>query len=220
MEVKKAVAARQSIRAFKSDPIPQNVLEEIMEQALRSPSWGNTQPWKFTVVGGQALNKIREEYVRRVSTGVAAGPDFSPPESFNEPQSVRYKGLGRDLFVALGIARDDKEKRLGHYMNMYNFFGAPNIIYLHLEKGFHPYALMDGGIFLQTVALLAVEQGLGTCFLAVSVSYPDVVRQVAGLGEDQTLIMGLAIGYPVVDHPVNLFKSTRGKTEEFISWVE
>ena len=220
MEVKNAVAVRQSVRAFKSDPIPTQVLEAIMEQALRSPSWGNTQPWKLTVVGGQALNKIREEYVRRISAGTASNPDFSPPETFNEPQTTRYKGLGRDLFQALGIARDDKEKRMAHYLNMYNFFGAPNVIYLHLEKGFHPYALMDGGILLQTIALLAVEQGLGTCFLAVSVSYADVVRQFTGLAADQTLIMGLAIGYPIADHPVNLFKSSRGKAEEFISWVD
>jgi nitroreductase len=220
MEVKKAVAARQSIRAFKSDPISKKALEEIMEQALRSPSWGNTQPWKLTVVGGQTLNKIREEYVRKLSAGIASNPDFSPPATFNEPQTHRYKGLGRDLFQALGIARDDKEKRMGHVLNMFNFFEAPTVIYLHLEKGFHPYALMDGGILLQTIALLAVEQGLGTCFLAVSVSYPDVVRQYTGMAAEQTLIMGMAIGYPIADHPANLFRSSRGKAEEFISWVD
>jgi nitroreductase len=220
MEVKKAVAARQSSRAFKSDPIPLKVLEEIVEQALRSPSWGNTQPWKLTIVGGQALNKIREEYVRRISAGHASNPDFAPPTTFNESQTERYKGLGKGLFQALGIARDDKDKRMGHVLNMFNFFGAPNIIYLHFEKNFHPYALMDGGILLQTIALLAVEQGLGTCFLAVSVSYPDVVRQYTGMSTDQILVMGMAIGYPIADHPVNLFRSSRGKGEELISWVD
>jgi nitroreductase len=220
MTVKEAVAARQSIRAYKTDPIPRKILEEIVEQALRAPSWGNTQPWGLTIVGGQALKKIREEYVSRTKAGVPHNPDFPPPTTFNEKQTERYKGLGKGLFLAQGIARDDREKRTAYVLDMFDFFGAPNILYLHLEKGFHPYALMDGGVLLQTIALLAVQQGLGTCFLAVSVSYPDVVRQVTGMGVEQTLVMGMAIGYPVADHPANLFRSPRGKTEEFISWVD
>lgn len=220
MTVKEAVAARRSIRAFRSDPIPRKILEEIVEQALRAPSWGNTQPWKLTIVGGQALEKIKEEYVRRTTAGVAHNPDFPPQTTFNEMQTVRYKGLGKGLFQAMGIARDDTEKRTAYVLDMFKFFGAPQVIYLHFEKGFHPYALMDGGVLLQTIALLAVQQGLGTCFLAVSVSYPDVVRQFTGITADQTLVMGMAIGYPTADHQVNLFRSTRGKAEEFISWVD
>jgi nitroreductase len=220
MDVKEAVAARQSIRAFRPDPIPRKVLEEITGEALRAPSWGNTQPWKLTIVGGQILDKIREEYVRRTTAGIAANPEFPPQTTFNEIQTVRYKGLGKGLFQALGIAREDQEKRTAYVLDMFRFFGAPQMIYLHFDRGFHPYALMDGGLILQTIALLAVERGLGTCILAVSVAYPEVVRQYTGIASEQTLIMGIGIGYPMPDHPANLFRSPRGKAEEFIAWVE
>src|SRR5512140_2766779 len=103
MEVNQAVAARRSIRAFSEKPIPQKILEEILKLALRAPSWGNTQPWKLTVVGGQTLEKIREEYLALTKEGMALNPDFPFQTSFNEVQTVRYKGLGKSLFQALGI---------------------------------------------------------------------------------------------------------------------
>ncbi len=103
---------------------------------------------------------------------------------------------------------------------MMRCLGAPHVIYLHLDQGFNPYALMDGGIILQTIALMASEQGLGTCFLAQSVRYPGVVRKHSGIPDDQMLVMGMAIGSPIKDHPANLFRSVRGKPEEFLRYVE
>lgn len=220
MDVKEAVLARRSIRAFSPEPVPQEILKDIMEKALWSPSWGNTQPWKFTIVGGKTLEKIRDDYVRLFQGGSPAKPDFPFQTTFNEIQTTRYKGLGKSLFQALGIARDDMGKRNAYNLGMTRFFEAPCLIYLHFSQGFNPYALMDGGIILQTIALLAIEQGLGTCILTRSVSYPDVVREHTGLASDQMLIMGIGIGYPVPDHPANLFRSQRGKTEDFMRWID
>jgi nitroreductase len=220
MEVKEAVLTRRSIRAFSSDPVPKKVLEEIMERALRAPSWGNTQPWKFTIVGGQTLDKIKEEFILSYKQGASITPDFPFQLTFNEVQTIRYKSLGKSLFQALGIGREEFEKREAYVQDMTRFFGAPFLVYLHFDQGFNPYALMDGGIILQTIALLAVEQGLGTCILTRSVSYPEVVRKHTGIPSDQALVMGLGIGFPLQDHPANLFRSERGKQEEFISWVD
>jgi nitroreductase len=94
------------------------------------------------------------------------------------------------------------------------------VIYLHFDKGFNAYAFIDGGLVLQTIALLAREAGLGTCILTVSISYPDVVRKHAGLSDDQALVMGMAVGYPVEDHPANRFRSERGQPGEFIRYVD
>ncbi|MBW2203706.1 MAG: nitroreductase family protein, partial [Deltaproteobacteria bacterium] len=70
-----------------------------------------------------------------------------------------------------------KEKRNAYYKEMMRCLGAPHLICLHLDRGFDPYALMDVGIILQTIALLAVERGLGTCILAQAIRYPGVVRK-------------------------------------------
>ena len=220
MDVKEAVLARRSIRAFYPDPVRKEVLDEIMENALWAPSWGNTQPWRLTLIGGGTLEKIKEEYVQMFGKGIPTNTDFSMPTEFNVIQKNRYQGLGKGLFRALGIAREDKEKRNAYYEKMMRCLGAPHVIYLHLDRGFNPYALMDGGIILQTIALLALEQGLGTCFLAQSVRYPGVVRKHSGIPDDQMLVMGMAIGRPIKDHPANIFRSVRGRPEEFLRYVD
>ena len=220
MDVKEAVFERRSVRAFHPEPLSREVLEKIMENALRAPSWGNTQPWKLTLIGGETLEKIKEEYVQMFGEDVPANPDCPMPTEFNLIQTNRYKGLGMGLFRALGIAREDKEKRDSYYRNMMRCLGAPHAIYLHLDRDFNPYALMDGGIILQTIALLAMEEDLGTCFLAQSVRYPGVVRKHSGIPDDQMLVMGMAIGSPIKDHPANIFRSVRGKSEEFLRYVD
>jgi nitroreductase len=103
---------------------------------------------------------------------------------------------------------------------MTRLFDAPYVIYLHFNRELNPYALLDSGAIIQTIALLAVEKGLGTCILARSVSYPDVIRKHAGIPENQDLVMGMAIGHPIQDHPANQFRSPRGKPAEFLRWLD
>ena len=52
MNVTETILTRKSIRAFKPDPIPQKVLKEVLETALRAPSWANTQPSPLLVLTG------------------------------------------------------------------------------------------------------------------------------------------------------------------------
>ncbi len=220
MDIEKTVANRRSIRAFSQEPIPKKTLEYILERALRAPSWGNTQPWHFTVVGGSTLKQIGNESAQLVQQGVPINPDLSFPDNFNETQTMRYKELGKGLFSALGIAREDKEARTAHFLQMIGLSNVPHVIYLHFDKGFNPYGLVDGGLILQTIALLALEKGLGTCILAVSVAYPDVLRKLADIPSDQVLVMGIAIGHPLPDHPSNQFRSERGELKEFVRFID
>jgi len=220
MNIKECVEARISIRAFRGDPVPQEVLKEIFQIALRAPSWGNTQPWKCTVVGGEILQAMIKEFLEKVSMGEPPRPDVEMPRDWPEDLSKRYKENGRELFKVLGIGREDQEKRDLHRLNMFRFFGAPQAIYFHMDKKLGAYSLFDVGIFAQNVALLATEKGVGTCFLAVSVLYPDVVRRHTGIPESDQIVMGMAIGYPDGKAPINLFRSQRKALEDFLRWVE
>jgi len=220
MEVKEAVRKRRSIRAFESKPVSKNVLKGIMEHSLWAPSWGNTQSWGFTIVSGNPLDLIKKESLQLFQQGVEPNPEIIMPSQWDEIQTARYQSVAKGMFDTLDIKRDEKEKRNYFYQQGMSFFGAPHMIYLHLHKGFNQYALLDGGLILQTIALLAVEEGLGTCFMAMAVTYPEVVRKHTRLSPDRTLVVGLAIGYPVSNHPLNLFRSQRGNPEEFIQWVE
>jgi nitroreductase len=211
---------RRSIRAFKADSVPKSDLEEMMRIALRAPSWGNTQPWGFNIVGGKTLKEIVQKTTDMLTQGVPDRPDLEMPSQWDDPRMKRYRELGKSLFEVLGISREDKERRNEYYMDMHRFFGAPNIIFVHIHKGFNQYSLMDIGIILQTIALLATDRGLGTLFLARSVIYPDVLREILKIPEDRSIVLGVAIGYPDADHKLNKYQSSRGELDEFVAWAD
>ena len=65
MEFDKVIKGRRSTRGFKSKPVTREVLEEVLELAVRSPSSMNTQPWHFHIVTGEVLDNIRRENTER-----------------------------------------------------------------------------------------------------------------------------------------------------------
>ena len=109
MEIVEAIHHRKSIRAFKPDSVPQEILKEIVELALRAPSWANTQPWEFAVVSGTKLEEIKQAFVERVEE--PRHPDIPGPREFPEPYDTRRRVLGRKVLELKGISREDKEKR-------------------------------------------------------------------------------------------------------------
>ena len=52
MRARDAVISRKSIRAFETNEVPRALLERVLTDALRAPSWGNTQPWGLNIVSG------------------------------------------------------------------------------------------------------------------------------------------------------------------------
>ncbi len=57
MDLLKAIHERRSIRKYRKDAVPEEIIIEILEAARRSPSWANTQVWRFIVVKDQAIKE-------------------------------------------------------------------------------------------------------------------------------------------------------------------
>ncbi len=220
MELADVIERRKSIRAFRPEPVPREGLEEILEKALRAPSWGNTQPWRVTVLEGGALQAMIGEFVKKILAGGSPNPDMEMPKDWPEEMDGRYKENGRRLFAEIGIERGDRVKRDAHRLNMFRFFGAPQAIYLHQDRSLSAYSIFDAGLLAQNITLLAAEKGLGTCLLAVSVLYPDVIRQHTGIPQTDRILIGLAVGYPDADAPINQFRSERVPIENVVRWVD
>ena len=217
MELLEAFKGRKSIRGFKPDPVPRDVIEPIIKNALWTPNWGNSQPWEICVIGPEIVKKISDAFVEKLTAGESMKPDLSMPDSWPPVHKRRYVDVGRMLFKTLGIAREDKAARMNHYMNMFKLFGAPNAIYICMDNRINPhYGPFDIGALTSNICTLAYEKGLGTCILACLAHFPDVVRKYVDISEDKLIIIGIAIGYPDEDHPAFSFRSTRD--EGVISW--
>lgn len=220
MDLNEAVLGRRSIRAFLPDPVPREKIRKIVELARWAPSWGNTQPWEIVVSDGQKTNRLAEAFVKELMTGKPVRSDLPIPTDFPEVNKRRYTGLGRDLLTHLGVARDDAEGRQQHYMNMFRFFGAPTVIYLAMDGRLNvPYACLDLGSIGTTICYAAFQEGLGTIYLAASIQFPDIVRNVLEIPEDKKVVIGIAIGFPHPDAPAALFRSSRAAVEEIMRFA-
>ena len=217
MELVEAIRARKSIRAYKPDPVPKDVIRQILEVARRAPSAMNTQPWEFTVVSGEVLEAIRRDNIARLEAG-------TPPqmEVARGPYADRYRerqtALGRQLFELLGISREDREKRREWTKQGFAFFGAPVAIIITTDRDMTASAQFDLGAVTLAIALLALEHGLGTCIMGQGIMYPDVVRQHTGIPESKTISICLTLGYPDWSHPANQLQSERDPLDSITTW--
>lgn len=216
MDIREAVLARKSVRGFKPDPIPREVLNEIIEAAVRAPSSDNSQPWEIYVLRGDALDRVRADNIKAMKAGVD-GRNYSPYEPIYRKRQV---DLAIQLFTLMGIGREDKEKRFDWMQRGYRFFDAPIGIILTADKSLDlPTAASDVGGLAQTICLLALAYDLGSCIMVQSISYEDIVRKHAGIPESQNLLLSIALGYPDRDFPANNVKSKRDPIDINTSWV-
>jgi nitroreductase len=69
MEFEELVRTRRSVRGFKDDPVPRQLIDEIIAVAKGAPSSMNSQPWHVHVLAGAPLDEVRPQYGRNGSGG-------------------------------------------------------------------------------------------------------------------------------------------------------
>ncbi|WP_456405632.1 nitroreductase [Thiolapillus sp.] len=219
MNVIEAMKNRISTRAYLDKPVDREAIEQILDAARWAPSGVNTQPWQVAVVRGEVLRKLSEEFLRLAAEGVKPAPDYDYyPGEWIDPYKQRRFKCGMDLYKALDIGREDKEKRLQAALNNYRFFGAPVSLFFFMDKRMGKGSWLDMGMFIQNVMLAAREYGLGTCPQASTADYPDVVREKLGVSGQNLLLCGMALGYPDEAHPVNQYRTAREDVDAFCQW--
>jgi nitroreductase len=218
MDVIEAIRTRKSIRGYKPDPVPKEILKEILEVAVRSPSAMNTQPWEITVVTGEVLDSIRKGIIEMLTSGNLPNPDIQM-ESYQGIYRQRQVDLAVQLFQLMGIAREDREKRDAWMQRGLRFFDAPAAIILSIDKSLGlSRPLSDIGAIAQTICLAAMNYGLGTCINGQGIMCPEVVRRFTGIPESKLMILCIAIGYPDWDFPANKLETKREPTENNTAW--
>lgn len=217
MEVMTAISGRRSVRAFTHEPVPKDVLQSIMEAALKAPSWENTQPWEFAVVGGEAMDRLRAAIMEKVRAGDKPKVEIPWPH-FEGRHMESARTSGKRLFRELGITRDDTEAIMKWRLSMPQFFGAPNGVIVYMESSLNEWSILDIGLALQNLMLAAWNYGVGTCALSAAVVYPDVLRRVLNIPESKRIILGLAVGYPDFSSKGATFRANREPMETLVTW--
>jgi nitroreductase len=221
MEFEKLIKERRSIRGYKKDPVPRDVIEEIIEVAKWSPSSMNTQPWNVHVVTGEPLERIRKGNTENMMSGVPPKRDFPMKEKYEGLHRQRQIDIAIQLFEAMGIERDDKEKRMDWVMRGFRQFDAPVSVVLTYDKYLEPAAIsqFDLGAITHAIVLAAWERGLGCVINGQGIMQSDVVREHAGISDDQNIMICIAMGFPNNDFVANDVKSVREDNEKFVRYV-
>ncbi|MBN1662407.1 MAG: nitroreductase [Deltaproteobacteria bacterium] len=213
MDVLEAVNKRKSIRAFKPEPVPAEMLKKIVEGALHAPSASNSQPWELAVVSGAKLEEIKKAVVENPGRMKV---DMPGAVNYPEPYASRRAGVMAGALDLMGIARDDKQARMQWGVQGAKLWGAPTCIYVMIDRNFlyvddkiNIWPAFDCGAITQTILLLATENGLGTIPAVQPVLYADLLREKLGLPESKLMVLGIPIGYPDWDAPVNALRTTR-----------
>ena len=102
-----------------------------------------------------------------------------------------------------------RDRGATQYRRNFAFFDAPAVAFLFAHQALGSYAVLDAGVFLQTLLLAGAAEGLGTCARAALASYPHVVRRHFDVPEGYRLLCGISLGWPAPDAPENAFRPGR-----------
>lgn len=175
MDLFEAIEKRHSVRAFKSDPVPQELIEKLIKAAALAPSAMNEQPWKFYVATGETRAKVGE-IMARGTTHL---------EEFIDVMGADHVEAAVQWY-----------SELGH---------APVVIVCTMPKATDDFWRMNKhlsiGAAIENLLLAATAVGLGACSITFSYYVRDELVEALAIPEDRTMISIIALGYPGDEQP-------------------
>jgi len=219
MQAMKAVRSRRSISCIKPDPVPRKVLEGIFDTCRWAPSSRNTQPWEFAILGGKVMEEVKTRLTEKISAEAAMERDIPEPElrGIYLQRVMELRELVDISQFPPGTENLD-EKRAEYWIRGGCFHDAPNGIIIYMERDLYPKGLLGIGMILQTISLVALAYGLATCHTGRVVNWPDMLRELLGIPQSKSIVLGIAIGYPLPGAPINNFVRQRQPLESFVHW--
>jgi nitroreductase len=221
MQYDEVVRGRRSIRGYKPIPVPKELVREVIQLAMRAPSSFNTQPWNFYVVTGEPLDRIRAGNTERILAGVPESREFRSHGAYAGIHRDRQIEVAKQLFGAMGIARDDKDGRQDWVLRGFRQFDAPVSIVVTYDRSIFggDYGPFDCGGVANAIVNAAWSRGLGCVINSQGIMQSPVVREHAKIPEDQVIMTCIAMGYPDDDFPANAVVSHRKPVDEAATFI-
>ena len=160
---------RRSVRNYREDPVPVDLIREMIHESILAPSAGNGQPWQFIIVTDKALLKaMSDESKQYLLDRIAANP---------QDYARKYQGM--------------LEKAA------YNvFYNAPCLIIILGPKDNHTLQI-DCSLIACYVMFSASDRGLGTCWVGLGafIHDPELLKEL-GITTDLQIVAPIILGYP------------------------
>ncbi|WP_199086638.1 nitroreductase [Bosea sp. ASV33] len=212
-------AERFTCRAYRSDPVPEDIIQGILQIAGKTASWCNVQPWQVVIASGETTERFREALTAQAHADPEGAPDIPFPPGHHGIYKARRQETGYRLYAALGIAREDRERRLSQSLENFRLFGAPHVAIVTVPAEIGPYALADCGSFVGSFLLAARAFGVDTTPQAALAQHSAFIRDFFDIPDTQKVLCGISFGYADRDDPANGFRTSRASSEEIARLV-
>lgn len=221
--VDEVIRSRRSLRAFLPTPVEEEDIRAILEVATRAPSGTNTQPWKVTVVQGDALQRLSQAILAAHNDAEVAKTHSEEyryyPVEWRSPYIDRRRKVGWDLYALLGLGRDNKAGMHAQHGRNYAFFDAPVGLIFTIDRIMEQGSWMDYGMFLQNLMLAARARGLDTCPQAAFTQYHRIIQEQLAIPEQEMLVCGMSLGFADLSKVENSLLTERASLAEFVRFV-
>lgn len=197
ISLRDAIYGRRSLRRYRSEPVPRDLLLELLHRASYAPSAHNRQPWRFAVVDSPERKHVLASAMGdRLRRDLAAD---GAPEAVIEADAARsYERItSAPAIVVLCLTMTD--------MDAY-----PDAVRAHHEWTMAVQSVAMAG---QNLLLAAHGAGLGACWMCAPLFCPDVVRDTLELPQDWQPQGLITLGFPAQER-----SRTRKPLEELVLW--
>lgn len=216
-----AIESRRSVRAFRPDPVDDDIIKDLLKLASRAPSGTNMQPWRVYVTRGAVKQAITDSILNSgIRAEKIAWNEYKYyPDKFFEPYLGRRRTVGFALYDALGIRRREVERMRAQHDRNFHFFDAPVGMIFTIDRRLNQGSWIDHGMFLQTLMIAARSRGLHTCPQAAFAPYHEQIRPILGVPDEEIITCGMALGYEDTSKPENNFRTERAPLEEWVTFL-
>ena len=216
MDIAQAIRERKSIRAFKPEPVPRGIIEQVLKLAVCAPSAINLQPCEFVVVAGEEKERLSRTLLKAYKEKqISCKPATVKPL----PEVYRQRGIANNKAMEPYVAPTGLPFKQFTNEGSFSFYGAPVAILLCIDDCFSRAHLVDIGISLGYLLLSAHYYGLSTCPIGLIAAYQDEIKEALNIPENKRVVNGVALGYADRDNPVTGFKSAREDLDKLVRWV-
>lgn len=218
METLEGMETRHSIRGFKPDPIPRDVMEKILKTVSNTPSFTNTQPWEVAVVCREKKDELSSIILDLAKTNAPTNPDLPMPTDWPPEHEARTREHGARRLATLGIERGDEKGREKLRLMNFEFYGAPCAVFLLVDGSLGAWSIFDVGLFAQSFILAAHSLGVASCLQASVTRYAPEIKRFLGVPETKKVIICISLGYADEEATLNAYRSIKLKPEDFTRW--
>lgn len=217
MELWQAIAQRKSIRVFKPDPVPRDLIKKVLAAGMLAPSSANMQPWDFVVIGGaekdRLIRTLLQEYSANGRDYDFAGKEIKFPGLLLERRRLFFD----ELFQKLRERGLDPKPFIQE--STFRFWGAPVAILVFMDGRMAKRFLFDIGTCVENIVLAAQAEGLGTHLIGLILKSQHTIKTFLHIPLEKRLVVGICLGYPDTSDPINDFQPQRVNLDKAVKWI-